>query len=171
MPDLDRLLADNLTLVLALVVAAVVVLAAAVLVQSARLRRAVRAYRDLVRDDRTHGGGSLHELLAAHAEQIEKARLRMGEIEDAHRTMARRGERAIQHVGVVRFNPFEDTGSDQSFALALLDGDRDGVVVSSLHGRQTTRVFAKPIAGGASPHALSDEEADAIRLALGERAT
>src|SRR5690606_12263390 len=60
---------------------------------------------------------------------------------------------------------FDDTGSDQSFAIALLDDRRDGVVISSLHGRANTRVFAKPVSDGASPHTLSEEEPRAIRIA------
>jgi hypothetical protein len=78
------------------------------------------------------------------------------------------GRRAVQHVGVVRFNPFEDTGGNQSFALALLDSKRDGIVVSSLHSRQNTRVYLKAIVGGRSETALSDEESEALRKAGGQ---
>jgi len=166
MPTLDRLLAENLTLAFALLAGAVALLILAVMVQSARLRRAVRGYRDLVRDDRIGEGGSLHELLAAHADQMAKSGTRMTEMEELHEILIRRTERSLQHVGLVRFNPFEDTGSDQSFVLALLDAPRDGFVISSLHGRDSTRVFAKPISAGASMHQLSGEEADAIRIAL-----
>jgi hypothetical protein len=83
-----------------------------------------------------------------------------------HAVIDRRSQRSLQHIGLVRFNPFEDTGSDQSFAIALLDDQRDGIVISSLHGRANTRVFAKPVSGGGSPHNLSDEESQAIRIAV-----
>jgi hypothetical protein len=75
------------------------------------------------------------------------------------------GARAVQRVGVVRFNPFEDTGGNQSFALALLDSKGDGVVMSSLHTRQATRIYLKPILNGRSETALSDEETEALRKA------
>lgn len=75
------------------------------------------------------------------------------------------GRRAVQHVGVVRYNPFEDTGSNQSFALALLDADGNGVIVSSLHSRQQTRVYLKEITGGQSEAQLSGEETEAVRRA------
>jgi hypothetical protein len=75
------------------------------------------------------------------------------------------GKHAVQRVGVVRFNPFEDTGGNQSFALALLDSQQDGIVVSSLHSRQNTRIYLKAIVGGRSETALSDEEAEALRKA------
>jgi hypothetical protein len=74
--------------------------------------------------------------------------------------------RAIQRIGLVRFNPFEDTGGNQSFALALTDAAGDGFVVSSLHARTGTRVYAKAIVAGRSDAALSAEEAEALRLAL-----
>lgn len=74
-------------------------------------------------------------------------------------------EGAIQRVGVVRYNPFEDTGSNQSFVLAMLDARGDGFVLSSLHSRQATRMFLKPVSSGKPDSAFSDEEAEAIRLA------
>ena len=75
------------------------------------------------------------------------------------------GSRSVQRVGVVRFNPFEDTGSNQSFVLALLDSKADGVVISSLHSRQQTRIYLKPIVGGRSETPLSSEESEALRRA------
>jgi hypothetical protein len=90
----------------------------------------------------------------------------MARIEASYAGIEGRSRRSLQHIGLVRFNPFEDTGSDQSFAIALLDDERDGIVISSLHGRQNTRVFAKPVAKGTSAHNLSDEESQAIRIAV-----
>jgi hypothetical protein len=75
------------------------------------------------------------------------------------------GRRSITRVGVVRYNPFEDTGSNQSFALAMLDAKDDGFVISSLHSRQQTRLFLKQIAGGKADTTLSKEENEAIRRA------
>jgi uncharacterized protein DUF4446 len=74
-------------------------------------------------------------------------------------------QRAIQRIGVVRYNPFEDTGSNQSFALAVLDARGDGFVLLSMHSRQQTRVFLKPVAAGRTETAVSEEEAEAIRRA------
>jgi hypothetical protein len=79
--------------------------------------------------------------------------------------LANQLERAIQRVGVVRYNPFEDTGSNQSFVLAMLDARGDGFVLSTLHSRQQTRTFLKPVSAGKADSAISAEEAEAIRLA------
>lgn len=69
------------------------------------------------------------------------------------------GQLHIQHVTLKRFNPFGDTGGDQSFILALLDGNKDGVVITSLHSRENTRFYVKSVKGGVGiDHPLSDEE-------------
>jgi hypothetical protein len=73
---------------------------------------------------------------------------------------------ALQRVGMVRFNPFEETGGNQSFALALLDGQGNGFVISSLHARAGTRIYGKALSGGRSETALSTEESEAVRIAL-----
>ena len=72
----------------------------------------------------------------------------------------------IQRIGLVRYNPFAETGGDQSFCLAILDGQGSGLVISSLHSRDTTRVYAKPVRKGkAAGYELSDEEKRAIKKA------
>jgi hypothetical protein len=166
MADLNRLLTDNLALVIGALAVLVLVLVGLVIAQSVRLGRATRAYGDLVRDTDGASGASLHDLLAGNASAVERASERMAEMEAMHGLIDQRSRRSLQHIGLVRYNPFEDTGSDQSFALALLDDRRDGVVISSLHGRANTRIFAKPVADGGSSHNLSDEEAEAIRIAV-----
>lgn len=163
MPDLDTLLLDNLALAIGVLAALVLLLLIAFAVQSARLGRAVRIYRELVRDQ---DGGTLHDRLVGSAEQAIRATDRMNEMEAMHAVIEQRTRRSLQHIGLVRFNPFDDTGSDQSFAIALLDDQRDGIVISSLHGRANTRLYAKPVAAGASPHNLSDEESQAIKVAV-----
>jgi hypothetical protein len=163
MAELNSLLTDNLALVLGVLALVVIVLLVVVTVQSVRLGRALGAYRRLVGEG---AGGNLGDVLGQHMERVDGVMVRLDEVRATHETIERRTRRSLQHIGMVRFNPFEDTGSDQSFAIALLDDSRDGVVISSLHGRANTRVFAKPVEGGASSHHLSDEEAQAIRIAV-----
>ncbi len=68
----------------------------------------------------------------------------------------------VQGVGLVRFRAFQDTGGDQSFSLALADGEGNGVVISALYGRGATRIYAKPVQGWLSSKALSEEEESAL---------
>jgi len=73
----------------------------------------------------------------------------------------------IQKIGLLRFNPFEETGGDQSFTLALLDGQNNGVVVSSLYRRDETRIYCKPVKKGkGTKYELSEEEKEAIKKAV-----
>jgi len=72
----------------------------------------------------------------------------------------------IQKIGLVRFNPFKDTGGDQSFILSLVDGNDTGVIISGLYARSGTRWYAKRIIKGKSvEHGLSDEEKKALDAA------
>ena len=75
-------------------------------------------------------------------------------------------DRTLHRVGVVRFNPFQDAGGDQSFAVALLDEHGNGVVFNGLHSRTGSRVYAKPVTDGISVYNLSQEEQEAIRKAM-----
>jgi hypothetical protein len=75
---------------------------------------------------------------------------------------------SVRHVSLHRYDAFEDMGGRLSFSCALLDDHRNGVVLTSINGRQDTRVYAKPIVDGASAYNLSSEEEEAIRQALVE---
>lgn len=70
--------------------------------------------------------------------------------------------KATQHVAVIRYNSNGDDGGNLSFSMALLDAHQTGVVVTSLHGRQNNRIYAKVITKGTSESTLSDEEREAL---------
>ena len=73
----------------------------------------------------------------------------------------------IQKVGFIRFNPFSDTGGNQSFSFCLLDDHNDGIVITSLHSRDSTRIYSKKIKNGtAKGRELSKEEKEALKDAL-----
>lgn len=74
----------------------------------------------------------------------------------------------LQGVGVVRYNPFEHMGGDQSFAVALLDEQANGIVLSTIHGRDASYTYAKPVVGGESSYTLSPEERRAIAKAANQ---
>ncbi len=102
--------------------------------------------------------GNLASRLSETNERTERLVARTEEI-DA--TLAH----SVQGVGMVRFRAFQDTGGDQSFALALADGEGNGVVISALYGRGKTRIYAKPVQGWLSPKALGEEEEQALAQA------
>jgi hypothetical protein len=71
----------------------------------------------------------------------------------------------VQKVGLVRFNPFRETGGDHSFSIALLDGRDSGFILTGLHTRERTRIYIKAISKGKSEHKLSSEEKKALTKA------
>lgn len=74
---------------------------------------------------------------------------------------------AIKKIGIVRFNPFNNIGGDQSFAIAFLNSENSGIVLSSLFLREGTRIYAKPVNNLKSTYSLSKEEEEAIKKAIG----
>jgi hypothetical protein len=110
--------------------------------------------------------GGIDEILERQLRRVDALSERVDALNKLHHELEDLSQRTIQKVAVVRYNPFSDTGGDQSFAIALLDSLGNGVVLSSLHSRTDTRVFAKSVQRGRSKYQLSDEEQDAIKKAL-----
>jgi uncharacterized protein DUF4446 len=76
-------------------------------------------------------------------------------------------DNCLQKTSFTRFNPFNDVGGDQSFILVLLDNTNSGVIITSLHNRNNTRIYAKQIKNGqGKPAALSKEEKTALKKAI-----
>jgi hypothetical protein len=121
-------------------------------------------------DDLTQGadGQSLEGVLATHLDTV----IRVGH--DLDELMARTailegGARLhFGRLGIVRFNPFDDTGGNQSFTLAILDANNDGFVITSLHSRTGTRVYAKAVFDGQAETTLGAEEAQAVEIAVSQ---
>lgn len=84
-----------------------------------------------------------------------------GELEN----LKKESQLSIQKIGLIRFNPFKEIGGDQSFSVALLDGNNSGIVITSLYAREGSRVYGKPIKKGLSRYLLSEEENQALEIA------
>ena len=108
----------------------------------------------------------LEILVEAHGTAIRRLEAAIRQLALGERRLGELAEGAVRNVAVVRFDAFEDMGGRLSFSAALLDGHGDGVVITSINGRQDTRCYAKRVQNGASVHNLSDEERQAIREAL-----
>lgn len=159
---------DERVLSLAVILLAVAVCGLAVWV--ALLQRSERALRRRLRrivPNVPGGEAGLDEILDTQVQRADALSTRVDALVRLQQELETALQRSIQRIGVVRFNPFPDTGGDQSFAIALLDRIGNGIVISSLHSRADTRIFAKQIANGRSRYPLSDEEQDAIKAALG----
>lgn len=112
------------------------------------------------------GGGSDKDLGAVLEKLMAGLKDQNKEIQELHGRSDEAEKEAtthIQKIGLVRYNPFTDTGGDQSFALAILDGKDTGIVISGLHSRDNTRLYTKLVKKGKPvKHEFSKEEKEAI---------
>jgi hypothetical protein len=132
----------------------------------ARHNRLARRVRQILRGV---NGANLEQALRERAEQIERLAADADSALRQARENADALSRALDKVGVVRYDAFADVGGAQSFSLALLDAHDCGVVLSGIHSRADVRVYAKPVECGESPVALTNEERRAIREARPSR--
>jgi uncharacterized protein DUF4446 len=161
--DLNAFVAPYVGIVLVVLAAACIALLVAVVLLARRLQRLDRRLAGVTRGA---DGRSLESILDAHLDKVYAVARELDELAARSAVLESTQRAALQRTGLVRFNPFEDTGGNQSFALALLDATGNGIVVSSLHSRTGTRIYGKSVSAGRSETALSDEEAQAVRLAL-----
>lgn len=109
----------------------------------------------------------LESVLLAHSNEIVAIDKEIQELFEISNKIHNLSQRSIHKVGIIRFNPFKDIGGDQSFAIALLDGKDSGVTISSLHTREGTRIYSKPVTKGESEkYTLTEEEKAAIKAAV-----
>jgi hypothetical protein len=115
-------------------------------------------------------GIDLQSILDQHVTEVGQALETVSSLEERTQALEGAMPHTLQWVGSVRFNPFRHTGGAQSFALALADDKGDGFVLSSLHARENTRVYAKSLHEWTSEHPLTDEEKQAIERAQRQQA-
>jgi Protein of unknown function (DUF4446) len=161
--DLNALVSPYLGVIVVVLAVVCLLLLALVIVLLRRTSRFEGRFAGLTRGAE---GQSLESILDAHLDKVYGVAREVDELAARSAILEAAQRKAFQRIGLVRFNPFEDTGGNQSFALALLDEQGDGFVVSSLHARAGTRVYGKAISRGTSEANLSAEEAEALRIAL-----
>ncbi|HHV61940.1 MAG TPA: DUF4446 family protein [Firmicutes bacterium] len=129
------------------------------------LRRVIRIGRQLPNQpaDSTR---RLEDAIYRMREDIGTLSHRLSDLEAFREQRERQCPGCIQGIGIVKFNAFHGMGGEQSFSLALVDGNGNGVIITALHGRDESCIYAKPLESGSSPYPLSDEERAAIAKAI-----
>lgn len=112
--------------------------------------------------------GSIEETLNHHFSNVKGVKDKLKDIQKNYSYLSDIAASSIQKTAIIRFNPFKHTGGDQSFVLALLDNHDSGLLLTSIHSREGTRIYIKPIAYGSSDHTLSKEEKSALETAQGK---
>ena len=111
-------------------------------------------------------GANLERMLIGHIDETKAVVEENARIKEENKRIAGLLQKALTRVGVVRFRAFEDMGSDLSYAVALLDAENNGVILSSIFGREDSRSYVKPIEAGTSTYTLTEEEEEALHKAM-----
>lgn len=110
--------------------------------------------------------GTVAEVMDQVVEKLTELDTHATQTSQALRQIVDQLNTATQHVGVIRYNSNGDDGGNLSFSAAFLDAHQSGIVLTSLHGRQNNRIYAKVITNGSSESTLSEEEREAVITAL-----
>lgn len=139
-----------------------------VIVYSIKTRKIMRKYKRLMRgvDNK-----NLEALLMHHLDRVKNNELKIQDLEHLYKNIAKELESCVQRIGIIRYNPFEQMGSDLSFSVAFLDKNNNGVVLTGLFTRNSSSIYAKPIENGTSTYPLSQEEIEAINKAINKSST
>lgn len=111
-------------------------------------------------------GNNIEEILRTYIERVENVSDKNEEIINYCKRLDNDITKCIKKVGIVRYSAFKDTGSDLSFALALLNDNNDGVVLNGIYSREMSNIYAKPINAATSTYTISEEEKEAINRAI-----
>lgn len=150
---------DALTTLVTALAALVVLLLLGLLTLLVRVQRLQRRIHGLTRGVE----GNLEEMLRTHLDTVESTARRMDALEQAVAVLQSQMPTCLRHAHLVRYDAFDDVGGEQSFSLALLDAQGNGVVLTSVYSRADVRVYAKSIQAGRASHALSQDEERLLR--------
>jgi hypothetical protein len=127
-----------------------------------RLHRLAHSYNNMMRGAT---GESIERMMTGKIRDIDDLKQKATTLRAEFEKLEMESRKHIQKVGVVRFNAFDNTGSDLSFAVTMMDATDSGFVLSGIYGREESRVYAKPVLRGESSYTLTKEEKQALDLA------
>ncbi|MBE9913617.1 DUF4446 family protein [Paenibacillus donghaensis] len=162
MSDLNSLIMEQLQWFIGGVMLLILILLVMAITQGAKLRKMRRKY-DLMMEG--SGVENLETLLVDLKVQMDAIEDEQEQQRKAQEMLLTKLQQVKGKVGIKRYNAFSDQGSDLSFSIAIVDEKKNGVVISALYSRDSSYVYAKPLAAGESTYALSPEEIEAISLA------
>jgi len=162
MDSLNALLTPHMGTVVTVLAALVLLLMGLVFALHRRMAAVQRVFDRITRGVQI---GNIEEILVQHLDEVRSFADRIAELEARAARLDQRVDGCAQHVGVVRFDAFDDVGGRQSFACAILDANRTGIVLSGIHGRSDLRVYLKRVIAGQASVPLSTEENEAMMKA------
>lgn len=112
------------------------------------------------------GGNSLEEAIVSNHEQLSELRTEQQRLNQNIDNLSRQLKQMKAKTAIMRYNAFQETGSDLSFSVAIVDESGNGLVLTGIHSRNETQIYAKPLEQGQSKYPLSPEEVEVIQQAL-----
>ncbi len=109
---------------------------------------------------------SIENVLSEHLSRTGKTERNIKKLMDDIIKLEKHSESLVRRTLIKRYNPFKDSGSDQSFTISLLDGTNNGLLLTGLYSRDGVRVYAKPVENGLTKHGLSNEEAEILKESI-----
>lgn len=158
---LDFVNTENYLLILTGIIIILFVLLIILLVNNIKTKK---QYKRFIK--KLGNGKNIEEDLTKFMNKVEMVQEQNKEIISYCNNIEKDISKCIQKVGIVRYSAFRDTGSDLSFALALLNDNNDGVLLNGIYSREMSNIYAKPIQNGKSTYTVSEEEAQAIQKAI-----
>ena len=149
---------------LIIVAALIVVLFIAFIVTIIKMHVLNKRYKNFMR--KIGDGKNIEEDLENYMYRVERIEKQNADISNHLNNLDKDVSKCIQKVGIVRYNAFKDTGSDLSFALALLDENNNGILLNGIYSREMSNIYAKPVEKGVSSYTISEEEKQAIEKAI-----
>lgn len=111
-------------------------------------------------------GNNINEMLQEYVRTVDEIKKENNEIERYCQKLDEDSKNYLKKIGLVRYNAYKDTGSNLSFALAILNEHNTGIVLNGIYGRDTSNIYAKPVVEGNCEYALSKEEKEALEKAI-----
>ena len=160
---LNQIMQDNLAAILIGMTVLLVLLIILSIVMLVKLSHAKKRYNMLVNGAT---GEDLENIIADNIAQMNELVVKNNQIDEDYATMRALFEKSLQKVAVYRFSAFHDMGGDMSYAVAMLDHHNNGVIFSSIFGRQESCTYVKPVENGVSKYPLSEEENKVLQEAI-----
>ena len=151
---------DNYLLILSVLIIVLLIGFIALLVSNIKLKEKYKKFMK-----KLGNGKDLEEDLSNFMYKVDRVEKQNAEIMSFCKSLDEDLAKCVQKIGIVRYSAFKDTGSDLSFAVALLNEENSGVVFNGIYSREMSNIYAKPVEKGNSSYTLSEEEAEAIRKA------
>ena len=162
MEEMNLIISSNLSFIVLGITVAVIMIFIITIINNIRVKKLLEKYNLLTQNSNTT---NIEELITGYYNQVNESLSKNRDILQSINKIESQLSNCTQKIGVVRYNAFDNVGSDLSFTVAILDAKDNGIVLNGVYSRESSTTYAKPVIDGKSKYSLSAEEIQAIDLA------